>query len=635
MNPKHEPFDIDKLIHKPQNFVAGQVSKCLNVWQGITDSPWVLQQIQGIELPFVSKPVQKSVPSSYKLSLEETQKIDIQIEKMLDKKVIEETEHSEGEWISNVFPRPKPDGEVRVILDLTQLNKHIEYCHFKMSALSTALDLMQVNSFMSSLDMKDAYYSVPVCIEHRKYLRFYWAGVLYQYAALPNGLACAPRYFTKIMSPIFAKARCMGIECFQYIDDVFVIADTEQECQAAVSKLAHLLDKAGLVIHPVKSSICPSTTIRFLGFMLDSKNGIVYLPEDKVQKMEGATCEMLSQRYPTIQKVAEIVGLMTAYTPAVDYGKAHIKDLERDKNSALVRTGRDYSQTMSLSQSAVDNIVWWLEHAESAFRIIRPATPDITMETDASLQGWGAVVQSVEAGGRWTEKEIDHINVLELRAIYLGLRSFLKKDGQYVHVSTDNMTARAYVAKGGGVRSAPCHAVAKLIWTWLERHKHWVTISYLPGVLNVAADKASRVFADNLEWSLGNKVFERICKIFGVPEIDLFASRNNNKCAQYVSFKPDPGSLHVDAFTMSWSDLYVYIFPPCSLLLAVLRKIQMDQPRKAIVVAPRWSSAPWFTRVNSMAKRRLVIGRKRSNIMPNQDFDRKFPKGISLIISQF
>ena len=39
------------------------------------------------------------------------------------------------------------------------------------------------NCFMTSLDIKDAYYSLPV---DQKYLEFYWKGKLYQFGALPT-----------------------------------------------------------------------------------------------------------------------------------------------------------------------------------------------------------------------------------------------------------------------------------------------------------------------------------------------------------------------------------------------------------------------------------------------------------------
>ena len=105
-------FDINELVNTPGNFVAGQISDYLHVWEGITEDQWVLDQIKGVKLPFVSKPVQKAVPKPYTLKKGEVQKIDVQIQRMCSKGVVELTEHFEGEWISNIFPRPKPDGTV-------------------------------------------------------------------------------------------------------------------------------------------------------------------------------------------------------------------------------------------------------------------------------------------------------------------------------------------------------------------------------------------------------------------------------------------------------------------------------------------------------------------------------------------
>ena len=73
---------------------------------------------------------------------------------------------------------------------------------------------------MGSIDLKDAYYSVPLCEE-----RFHWALKLYQYRVLPNGLACAPSMFTKLLTPIYASLKEEGGECFPYIDDSIIVAD--------------------------------------------------------------------------------------------------------------------------------------------------------------------------------------------------------------------------------------------------------------------------------------------------------------------------------------------------------------------------------------------------------------------------
>ena len=73
----------------------------------------------------------------------------------------------------------------------------------------------------------------------------------------------------------------------------------------------------------------------------------------------------------------------------------------------------------------------------------------------------------------------------------------------------------------------------------------------MPGVQNVLADYKSRNFSDNLEWSLNNKIFEKIVHVFGQPEIDLFASRLNKKVDRFVSWKPDPEAEANNAFSMN------------------------------------------------------------------------------------
>ena len=58
---------------------------------------------------------------------------------------------------------------------------------------------------MASIELKDAYYSVPIAMAHRKFLRFRWKGQLYEYTCFPNDLAFAPNNFTKLLKPVYAK----------------------------------------------------------------------------------------------------------------------------------------------------------------------------------------------------------------------------------------------------------------------------------------------------------------------------------------------------------------------------------------------------------------------------------------------
>jgi len=94
---------------------------------------------------------------------------------------------------------------------------------------------MTPNCYMASVDLRDAYYSVPIHNDHQKYLRFCCKGRLLQFNCLPNGLACAPRLFTRILKPVYAMLGQMGRIDVGYIDDSYLQGENREDCQANIS----------------------------------------------------------------------------------------------------------------------------------------------------------------------------------------------------------------------------------------------------------------------------------------------------------------------------------------------------------------------------------------------------------------
>ena len=151
----------------------------------------------------------------------------------------------------------------------------------------------------------------------------------------------------------------------------------------------------------------------------------------------------------------------------------------------------------------------------------------------------------------------------------------------------------------GGVKSSPCHIVAKNIWEWAIERNNILSAQHLPGKENTVADRASRIFDVNTEWSLSNSIFEKIESQFGSFEIDLFASRLNKKCKKFISWKPDPEAYMVDAFLTNWGDIYFYAFPPFSVIMMALTKIEADQAT-GVIVCPLWRTQAWFPKLMGM-----------------------------------
>ncbi|CAD6230832.1 GSCOCG00012209001-RA-CDS, partial [Cotesia congregata] len=95
----------------------------------------------------------------------------------------------------------------------------------------------------------------------------------------------------------------------------------------------------------------------------------------------------------------------------------------------------------------------------------------------------------------------------------------------------------------------------------------------MPSKENVVADSASRINNIDTEWEVAPWAFRQISNLFGQPQIDLFASVNNEKCSDYCSWHRDPEAFCIDTFTVKWDTFYFYAFPPFSLILKTLRKI--------------------------------------------------------------
>lgn len=78
---------------------------------------------------------------------------------------------------------PKPNGEVRFILNLQKLNQFIYTEHFKLEDIRTVTKLMTPGCSMDTIDLKAAYFCLPIHHEHKKYLSFLWKGKTYEFSS--------------------------------------------------------------------------------------------------------------------------------------------------------------------------------------------------------------------------------------------------------------------------------------------------------------------------------------------------------------------------------------------------------------------------------------------------------------------
>ncbi|XP_068692317.1 uncharacterized protein [Montipora foliosa] len=394
---------------------------------------------------------------------------------------------------------------MRPVIDLSSLNKFIVNEHFQMENLSCLKTLLLPGDFMTNIDLKDAYLSVPVHETSRKFLRFIWKGTCYQFKALSFGLCSAPRIFTKALKPVASFLRRKAIRVLIYLDDFLLLAATVEEAVKNTQLVVSLLQSLGFTINLKKSLLIPTQAITFLGFQIDSTCMMLSLPAEKTDKILDCCHRLLVSQSIPLRNLASLIGLLESSRPAIWRAPLHFRHLQSDLIRGLQMNQESYDALIALSPSARVELARWLRHTLNANGSpVHLPPPDMIITTDASKKGWGAVHQSFQTNGRWSQEEsLQHINYLELKASFLALKAFLK-DKSHVSVSLqlDNTTAIAYINNKGGTRSPQLMTLALEMWDWCQERDILVIASHIPGRDNVSADKESREFTDMSEWKL-------------------------------------------------------------------------------------------------------------------------------------
>ena len=596
------------LKSRVEKFTAGNIGNRYENWRKLTSDKHILDIIKkGLKLEFSNKPPEKE-PFEYPRGQVEHDIIDEEISQLLNKGVIEYCESEEGEYFSNLFTTLKKDGTYRTILNLKSLNKECDKAHFKMESLKNALHMVRRGSFLASIDIKDAFYSVPIHITHKKYLRFMWHGDMLQFRAMPNGYCEAMRVFTKLLKPVFATLRETGYESVIYVDDSLLQGDTFGECFENIRETLQCLQELGFVIHPSKSVLRPTQIITFLGFVIDTVKMTVTLTPEKKEKIREMGIGLLSVESITVRMVSRFIGNLTASFEAVPFGRLYYRNLEFCKTRSLGVNKYNFDGPCTLSDESKREIKWWIDNIRDSFAYIKNIPEiDHVIHTDASKHlggGWGASDGKNEnINGRWSfeEQKMD-INCLELKAKKLAVQSYvpLYDVCHHIRIMSDNTSAIAYLNKQGGTRCMAQNVLAIEIWEYVKERGIHISAAHIPGKHNILADEASRKFQDAAEWKIDPEIFKSLVEMHGLSEIDLFASRLNHQLPMYVSWFPDPGSIFIDALSIRWTNRYIYAFPPFSMIWPVLSKIVEEKVTRALVVVPRWPTQSWYTLLHKM-----------------------------------
>ena len=302
---------------------AGKVKQFLRNWQMITSDQWVLNCVKGYEIDWVAQPSQTQMPRELVFSKTEADCLSQEVESLVQKEAISEISMptnemlSEKGFVSQLFAVPKKDGGIRPVVNLKVLNSYVKQVSFKMEGIHLLKDLLCPGDWMTKVDLKDAYFAIPLNCEDRKLLRFQWQGKLYQFNCLPFGLSSAPWIFTKATKPVVTILRTLGMRIIIYIDDILVMAPSKEIAQQHTDCLIFLLENLGFTINRQKSLTDPSQEIEFLGLIADSIEMELQLPGSKIKNIRSDAKTLLQASQPTAREVSRLLGKLTHATHAM------------------------------------------------------------------------------------------------------------------------------------------------------------------------------------------------------------------------------------------------------------------------------------------------------------------------------
>jgi DNA N-6-adenine-methyltransferase (Dam)/Reverse transcriptase (RNA-dependent DNA polymerase) len=523
------------------------------------------------------------------------------------------------EHVSGAFLVPKGADNWRLVVN----EKHVNLaciprkCRYESLKMLQRLDLSGV--FAIKVDLKDAYYQVPVHESDRKYFAFEFAGHYYHLNCLTFGWLNSPWYFTKVARVLVQYVRSHkparssaaapspgnmysmpgrsgggAAKVLPYLDDFLFLFQDKESAAAGSTWVQSLLFWLGFTPHERKCVWEPSQRLEHLGLIVDLEKGVFEVPAKKLARLANMAkglritasknCRLVKK-----QHLASFCGFAQSLRLAVSCAQLFLRALYD-----ACSTVRGWQGSVRLDRQAMADLQWWssipVKHCEAPIQL-KPGTPELYV--DASKQGWGATMAGQEARGYFSpEERCMMIAQLEMRAVRYALLSFRSElQGRCVLLREDN-TVTESVIRNACSKSPIMLAEFRLLWALADE----LHISFK--VVRVAsadnkADAASR-HVDRDDYKLAPAVFDVLSKVYGPFDVDLFASTANAQCPKFFSATRCPGTAGVDALLQSWSGMKCYANPPfcADVMMQVVQKVRLEQA-EVLLVVPDWPAQAW------------------------------------------
>ncbi len=285
-----------------------------------------------------------------------------------------------------------------------------------------------------SLDLKDGFWHVPISRRKRPYLGFKYKGQYWRFRAMPFGLNIAPRIFTKLMAHVIKIMASEGIFVLIYLDDLLIIAPSEEKCSEHRDRAIAILEELGWIINTEKSRQQPSQIFDWLGVHLDLQTHTVSATQNSMDEFKNQLDLLIKSSSTTKRSIMRLQGLANWIGQSNQIARMFVA-----RTKVLLRIFRYQAlgAKLTLSKGMKLSLVKWVQTPKISQQLGNPP-PTIIIQTDASLKGWGFQIDQPPFRGEFDQSMSKYsINTLELLTIWFALLKVTKVN-QVIQILCDN-----------------------------------------------------------------------------------------------------------------------------------------------------------------------------------------------------